>query len=126
MAALARKLGTGPHHVLKVAQKFGLQFMSFDAHDDPQSPVARLCTLFGGSRKSLADAIGVSPAVITRWGKPAGKQKGGHHGNAGRVPPEYNIRVLNAALVNGVDFEAVNACLDKVCPGCGQPLPMGE
>ncbi len=109
------------------------------------TPLDRLCALFG-SAKTLAAGIGVHPSIITRWRKavdhparPAwtgradgrGGQPGAFRTYGGRVPPEYNVRVMDAARKAKLPADAVNACLDlHICPCCkrpmdgGQPLPM--
>ena len=76
--------------------------------DAAPSKVDALCSLFG-SQRALAGAVAVDPAIISRW-RPRGL-----------VPAEYNVRILGAALERGIDFAAVNECLDKTCPKCGQP-----
>ncbi len=75
----------------------------------------RLFALFGGATR-LAREIGVHKAVLTRW-------KGdGPRGLNGRVPIEYNERIMEAAERCKVSREALRECLDMRCPTCGQAL----
>lgn len=80
----------------------------------------RLIELFG-MRKTLADAMGVDAAVVSRM------TSTGPRGTGGRVPTHYNHRILEAARAAGLDMEAVASCLDEhVCPTCGSPLEPGR
>lgn len=85
--------------------------------------VEKLADLFG-SKRALADAWGVDPAIVTRAIK------------TGRVPVYHNY-ATRAAMRDKVDHmgpeqglafvEAVLACLDPaVCPTCGQPIDDGR
>lgn len=87
--------------------------------------VETLADLFG-SKRALAAACGVDPAIISRLS----------NGYEGRVPIRYNIhiraamreRALKMSLTEATAFvAAVEACLDPaVCPTCHQPLPDGQ
>ena len=70
---------------------------------------------------NLARAIGVDPAVISRW---AGTGRRGRHG---RIPPQYNQRIVEACDANGIKRELLRDILDaQECPCCGQRLPAGQ
>lgn len=76
-----------------------------------------LIAAFGGVN-ALAREIGVDKAVVSRW--PSSGRRGKH----GRVPPEYNAAILEAAQRRRVD---VTPYLDaNVCPCCQQPLEPGQ
>ena len=79
----------------------------------------RLFQLFGGLR-SLARELGVSTSVLSRWNSHAAR------GNHGRVPPHYNIRIMERARALGLDLHQVGQCLDDhLCPCCKRPLEPG-
>lgn len=88
-----------------------------------KNKAARLARLIGSNRK-LAKAVGVDPALITRWVK------------AGAVPPSYNRKIqewLRAYIVGMPDLDAqhyldvVASCLDPaVCPTCGHEIEDGR
>lgn len=93
------------------------------------SKAERLFRLFddadarSGMRR-LAERIGVHRTVLARWALPIdGKKRGG----GGRVPPEYNARILEAARELQLQLAAVADLLEPdVCPACGQPMPDGR
>jgi|VirMetMinimDraft_7_1064189.scaffolds.fasta_scaffold00089_32 hypothetical protein len=74
-----------------------------------------------GGNKNLAAAIGVSPAVISRWNST------GKRGNFGNIPPQYNQRIVEACDANKISRSLLHDILDgQVCPCCGQALPTGQ
>jgi hypothetical protein len=77
------------------------------------SKFSNLVAIFG-SQGEIARAAGVTRALLTRWAR------------SGRVPTQYNHKILDAADQLGLDRAMVAACLDEhVCPCCGQPLEPG-
>lgn len=81
-----------------------------------KNKAAYLAALFGGGSR-LAAAIGVDPALPSRW------QSDGPRGGHGRVPPHYNVRILDAARRARLDGREIAACLDtNICPCCRRVL----
>lgn len=76
---------------------------------------------YNGGNKNLAAAIGVDPAVISRWNST------GKRGNFGNIPPQYNQRIVEACDARGIERRFLHDILDdQVCPCCGQALPVGQ
>lgn len=75
---------------------------------------ANLIALFG-SNNALAAAIGVDPAVTSRWASDTARR-----GTGGVVPSRFNWRIMAAAKRAGIDIERVRDCLDWQCESCGQ------
>lgn len=89
------------------------------------TPLDHLCEMFGGT-KGLARALGVNSALVTRWRRPKNADPRGL-GKDGRLPPAYNVRLIEAAEVAGISREEVAPYLDEnVCPCCGQKMPAGR
>ncbi len=75
------------------------------------SNASRLIALFGGC-VSTAEAIGADKATVSRW------TSTGARGTHGKVPPEYNARIMAAASKRGFPAQAY-ATLSLTCPTCG-------
>lgn len=86
-----------------------------------KTAVAALAELFG-SRRALAEAIGVDNSLLPVWEKRSSPDR-----KAGRIPTRYNRTILDAAKRLGIPHDAVAAHLDDhACPLCGQELPPGR
>lgn len=78
--------------------------------------VDKLIELFGSARY-LAEAIGISQSLITRWRAETGKGA-----RQGKIPPSYNLAILDAARALGVEHDKISALLTWSCECCGQRL----
>ena len=85
-------------------------------------PLGYLIEIFG-SKAALARALGVNASLITRWlRRPEDDPRG--LGRSGRLPPQYNARLIEAAAAAGISRAEVAPYLDDdLCECCGQPKP---
>lgn len=86
-------------------------------------PLDYLIEIFGG-KSALARAIGVDPSNITRWKMSREEDRRGH---GGRLPPQFNAAIIEAADAAGISREEIAPHLEEaVCPCCGGKLAPGQ